>query len=66
MFKHLPAKNILQLFLSLKVSFSHFTTEGDVQVDRIQAAEVLQYCKSMMICNFAHLNKGQTNNNPLG
>lgn len=50
---------------SLKVSFSQLTTEDDVQVDRIQAAEVVQYCKSVTICNFAHLNKGQTNKNPL-
>lgn len=59
---HFTAVSLLK---SLKVSFSQLTTEDDVQVDRIQAAEVVQYCKSVTICNFAHLNKGQTNKNPL-
>lgn len=45
-------------------SFSHWT-EGDTQVDCIQTAEVAQYCKSATICNSLHLNKGQTNKNPL-
>lgn len=54
---HFTAVSLLK---SLKVSFSQLTAE-----DRIQAAEVVQYCKSVTICNFAHLNKGQTNKNPL-
>lgn len=34
-------------------------------MDYMQTAEVVQYYKSMTVCNSLHLNKGQTNKNPL-